>query len=284
MSKSNEEAGVFEPCNKSKEEILEAIRECAARTGYYPSFNELSRMMDISMRRIRQLFGRYSRAVQAAGVDPQGPGRELKMDQLFADWALVVRKLGKVPTMDLYRRNSRYSVRPLVSRFKSWGEVAQRMHEYAEKNGLQSEWEDVLAIARTYMDKHKAVAGTYAEATGLTFVPQARTAGPLFGNPLMAEAMATAPVNEMGVVCLFGMLAKRLGFLVLRIQSGYPDGLALRRVGADKWEMVRIEFEFESRNFVLHDHDKKECDLIVCWLDNWPNCPIEVVQLSKVVG
>ncbi len=240
--------------------------------------------MDISMRRIRQLFGRYSRAVQEAGVDPQGPGRELKMEQLFTDWALVVRKLGKVPTMELYRRNSRYSVRPLVSRFKIWGEVAQRMHEYAEKNGLMEDWEDVFAIARTYMDGQKPRARTYEEATGLKFLPSPRSGRPLYGNPLMEEAMATSPVNEMGVVCLFGMLARQLGFVVLRIQAGYPDCLALRRVGPDQWEMVRIEFEFESRNFLMHGHDKKECDLIVCWVNNWPGCPLEVVELSKVVS
>jgi hypothetical protein len=44
---------------------------------------------------------------------------------------------------------------------------------------------------------------------------------------------------------------------------------------------VRIEFEFESKSFVWHGHDAKECDLIVCWENNWPECPLEVVELRR---
>jgi hypothetical protein len=44
---------------------------------------------------------------------------------------------------------------------------------------------------------------------------------------------------------------------------------------------VRIEIEFLSRNFLQHFHDPKECDLIVCWENNWAECPLEVVELKK---
>jgi hypothetical protein len=44
-----------------------------------------------------------------------------------------------------------------------------------------------------------------------------------------------------------------------------------------------LNFELESRNFLLHKHDPKGCDLIVCWVHNWPECPLEVIELSKVV-
>ncbi|HEY2495946.1 MAG TPA: hypothetical protein VGK24_02655 [Candidatus Angelobacter sp.] len=32
-------------------------------------------------------------------------------------------------------------------------------------------------------------------------------------------------------------------------------------------------------------HDPKKCDVIVCWIHNWPECPewIEVVELSREV-
>ncbi|HKV93584.1 MAG TPA: hypothetical protein VJW20_13640 [Candidatus Angelobacter sp.] len=32
-------------------------------------------------------------------------------------------------------------------------------------------------------------------------------------------------------------------------------------------------------------HDPKKCDVIVCWVHNWPECPkhIEVIELSKVI-
>jgi hypothetical protein len=43
--------------------------------------------------------------------------------------------------------------------------------------------------------------------------------------------------------------------------------------------------EYESRNFLVHDHDAKACDLIVCRVHNWPECPdnLEVLELSGVV-
>jgi hypothetical protein len=47
---------------------------------------------------------------------------------------------------------------------------------------------------------------------------------------------------------------------------------------------VRIEFEYQSRNFMKHMHDVKGCDVIVCWEHNWPECPIEVIELKSLVG
>jgi hypothetical protein len=72
-----------------------------------------------------------------------------------------------------------------------------------------------------------------------------------------------APVNEAGVLYLFGALSERLGFLVLRVQAEFPDCEAMRLVGEGRMQMVRIEFEYESRNFLKHAHDPSGCDLIV---------------------
>jgi hypothetical protein len=60
-------------------------------------------------------------------------------------------------------------------------------------------------------------------------------------------ALGLAPTNEMGVVFLFGTLAKELGFMVIRLQSGFPDCEAFREVEPGRWQWVRIEFEYESR-------------------------------------
>jgi hypothetical protein len=106
----------------------------------------------------------------------------------------------------------------------------------------------------------------------------------VYGRPILLPELATAPTNEMGVVFLFGVLARQLGFMVLRVQPGFPDVEALRCGKDGQWRWVRIELEFESRNFLLHGHDPKGCDLIVCWEHNWPSCPVEVMELSKIVG
>jgi hypothetical protein len=97
--------------------------------------------------------------------------------------------------------------------------------------------------------------------------------------------MRHEPVNEQGVVLLFGMLAERLGYVVEAAQKGFPDCEAKRQISPQRWERVRIEFEFESRNFRDHGHPADGCDVIVCWRHNWRECPahLEVVELSSAI-
>jgi hypothetical protein len=41
------------------------------------------------------------------------------------------------------------------------------------------------------------------------------------------------PVNEQGVVLLFGMLAKDLGNMIEAVQKGFPDREAKRQIALD---------------------------------------------------
>ena len=106
---------------------------------------------------------------------------------------------------------------------------------------------------------------------------------PVYGQSIRFGPMAYAPVNEIGVVFLFGAMAWQLGFVLHRLQPDFPDCEAMRRVAGDKCQLVSIEFELESRNFMRHRHDASRCDLIVCWKHNWPQCPLEVLELRKLV-
>jgi hypothetical protein len=97
--------------------------------------------------------------------------------------------------------------------------------------------------------------------------------------------MRHEPVNEQGVVLLFGMLAKKMGYVIEAVQTGFPDCEAKRQITPERWQRVQIEFEFESRNFRDHGHPASGCDVIVCWRHNWEECPesIEVVELSAII-
>jgi hypothetical protein len=33
-----------------------------------------------------------------------------------------------------------------------------------------------------------------------------------------------------------------------------------------------------------HGHDPAGCDLIVCWQHDWPDSPLEVIELCSVIG
>jgi HNH endonuclease len=109
---------------------------------------------------------------------------------------------------------------------------------------------------------------------------------PVMGAPFDRRPLTNAPANEMGVVFLFALVAADLGFQVESLWGRFPDGHGKREVAPGKWQDVRIEFEFESKNFALHGHDPKGCDVIVCWRHNWKGCPeeIEVVELCRLFG
>jgi len=99
---------------------------------------------------------------------------------------------------------------------------------------------------------------------------------------MLSSPLAFAPINEMAVVFLFGAVARQLGFIVTRLQKEFPDCEALRQVDRERWQRILIEFEYESRNFLAHEHNVKGCDMIICWKHNWPECPLEVLELSKL--
>jgi hypothetical protein len=269
----------------TKEEIIAAIKECAKNLGRAPSQPELSSVFPaIKMGTIRKYLGTYRQALEESGLAGAGCGYEATIDELFRDWAQIVRKMGKVPTMTEYDRESRYSVRPLSGRFKRWTQVPRGMHEYAQQKKLDVEYADVLNVIRQHYKEEPESAWIFEQRTG----PVTSHAFPMadreiYGPPLVQAHLVCGPTNEAGVVFLFGMLAGQLGFMVTRIQTEFPDCEALRRVGEERWQRVRIEFEYESRNFLKHFHNAAECDLIICWSHNWPECPLEVIELKPVV-
>ncbi len=205
------------------------------------------------------------------------------MKELFEEWARMVRETGKVPSVSEYGQRSAYSIRPLTQRYGSWSFVAEGMAQYAETNALAEPWADVLEIARKYSSEVKG-AYTLKQERAQTSRPRVRTDRPLCGAPFLHTALGFAPVNEMGVVFLFGAMASKLGFMVTWIGTQFPDVEAYREVAPGRWQWVRIEVEFLSRNFLHHSHDPKGCDLIVCWENNWPDCPLEVIELKKCMG
>lgn len=107
----------------------------------------------------------------------------------------------------------------------------------------------------------------------------------IYGEPINFRGLTYAPVNEQGVVLLFGMLAKELGFHVQLVRQGYPDCKAIHNMGDGRYEEVNIEFEFRSSSFKCHLKEEVKTDFIVCWVHDWHNCPpsIKVLELSRLI-
>jgi hypothetical protein len=263
---------------RTNEALVKAIQKCAKKLKRIPGFRDLEKI-GIGRGLLETRWGGLQPALAAAGIEAAGTGFRHSNSTLLLDWAKVVRKQGRIPSVSEYRKLSRFCHAPLHARF-GWKLVPEAFEEFAQDKALQEEWADVLAIIAARPRKgSRCQISTARKSQSVDTFPER----PIYGNPLPWPELLHEPVNEGGVVFAFGMMARRLGFAVRRIQRAFPDCEALREVSRNQWQMVRIEFEFESRNFVLHQHDPNGCDVIVCWVHNWPECPvnIEVVELCK---
>jgi hypothetical protein len=210
-------------------------------------------------------------------------GNKLPLERLFLDWATVTRSLGKIPSKAEFAHMAKHSDTPLKTRFGSWGQVPRYLRRYIEEQGRTEEWKDVMALIREYEQGQDGMEMTPTPECEQK-KPRVMTDRPLFGPLIRPYPAIHGPINESGVIYMFGTVSQRLGFAVMLIQGAFPDCLALRLVDNERWQLVRIEFEYESRNFLRHLHDPSQCDIIVCWKHNWPDCPLEVIELSKVIA
>jgi hypothetical protein len=104
------------------------------------------------------------------------------------------------------------------------------------------------------------------------------------GERIDLPVLNYAPLNEMGVILLFGYYMQDLGFShVEEIRAGFPDAIAMQRLDPKKFKRVRIEFEYRASAFKAHGHAIAGCDVIVCWENDWPDCPIDVIELKTTL-
>ncbi|MBI4563326.1 MAG: hypothetical protein HY716_01360 [Planctomycetes bacterium] len=268
----------------TRDEIVEAIKKTAKAVGRVPSKREFHAQSGISEYKATNHFASWNEAVQAAGLDPNLSNVRIEDEQLLKDWAAVVRILRRIPTVVQFRRHGKHNHRVLEKRFGPWSVMPNKFRELF---GSNREYADVIALLPAPTDRADAgVPTATVNSEPLVTHRHARPdSRPTYGNPLGFRGLRHEPVNEQGVVFLFGMVAHELGYLVEAVQEGFPDCEAKRQIGPGKWPRVRIEFEYESRTFRDHGHAVDGCDIVVCWRHNWPECPphLEVVELSSVI-
>jgi hypothetical protein len=283
----------------TKEEIVKSIRVCAKKLHRNPSLRELRTMAGVPAKHVYKRLGSLRKALQVAGLEGIGPGFSPAEETVLRDWATVARKLKKLPSILEYERAGRFSGKPFQRLYGSWRGTAEGFCAFAGKHGLQARWRDVLEMIAD--GQARSSAGTIRTAVGANATARVaiqvqdegekkryRKGGilrdrPVYGPPLLWPELAHEPTNELGVVFVFGMMARKLGFVVHLLQAGFPDCIAMREVAPGVWQRVRIEFEFESRNFKKHKHRRDKCDVIVCWKHNWKDCPLDVVELGKEI-
>lgn len=281
----------FPETSVQKDQIISAIKEIAAELGRPPSRSEFLKRSGISEYYVTKFFIGWRQAVAESGLEPNLSNVKIDDEVLLQDWGCVVREIRHIPTQVLYRKSGKFSLSTYEKRFGPWSVIPQKFREFAQE---RPEWVDVLALLPVVSNSpdlrirlrqsetgeapatHKAVSDHQHNRLGGV---------PTFGDPIDFRGLRHEPVNEQGVVFLFGMVARELGYMVEAVQTGYPDCEAKRQIGPGKWQRVRVEFEFESRNFKAHGHPVDGCDVIVCWRHNWLDCPenLEVLELQSVI-
>src|SRR5579871_6106909 len=271
--------------------VADAIREIANKLGHVPSRSEFRAQAGVSEYQILRHFPSWREAVRAAGFEPNSTNARLEDDTLLEDWGALVRKNRRIPTRVQYRKEGTYSPEVFEKHFGPWSAIPERFRAFAQ---IKPDWTDVVALlpvpatpeTRRMLPSAPTAGGDFAISTPTSGHRHNKLEGvPTYGDPIDFRGLRHEPVNEQGVVFLFGMVAKELGFLVEAMRVGFPDCEAKRRIAPERWQRVYIEFEFESRNFWNHGHPASGCDVIVCWKHNWEDCPeeLEVVELSSVI-
>jgi len=274
----------------TKKQILQAIVSLAKKRGHTPSILEFAAQQEISRSSLFLIFPKWNDAVRAAGLKPNRLYVRSEDDELLKDWGETVRKMRAIPSRWAYRRAGKHYPLVLEKRFGGWDSVPQAFRNFAKgKRG----WADVLALLpapeageHNLQRKRNPQRGRHALQLSPGKTQRAKFKNrPTYGSPIHFPSFRHEPVNEQGVVLLFGMLAKDLGYIIEAAQKEFPDCEAQREIAPGRWQRVRIEFEYESKNFQQHGHSLNGCDVIVCWRHNWDNCPkhIEVVELSSVI-
>lgn len=111
-----------------------------------------------------------------------------------------------------------------------------------------------------------------------------------FVFPNLNSIIQREPVDEMGVVSLFCVMFDKLKNIKINlpqfdysitfesikyIREKFPDACIECSTSKNKRVELNIEFEFESSSYVRHKHhadkENNNCDLIVCWENNWKN-------------
>lgn len=268
-----------------RKHVINSIARIAKELGHAPSRSEFTARSGISSHFVLRRFRGWNDAVRAAGLCPHTENVRVEDRALLEDWGKQVRRNRRLHSRYAHMHDGKYDPSTIEKRFGPWSKMPEAFRKFAKG---KRQWADVVALLPVRKRKRASELNCdNALSTSPNKVQHARGRGdrPTYGNPTDFRGLRHEPVNEQGVVFLFGMLAERLGFLVEAVQKGFPDCEAKRQIGPERWQRVSIEFEFESRNFRDHRHPLHGCDLIVCWRHNWDDCPkhIEVLELSSVV-
>jgi hypothetical protein len=271
----------------TKEELIAAAQALAKKLGATRLSERAFRTsVGISRRRFQRHFRSWAELCAQAGLEPIALREPISDDRIFRAMHDAFLAQGGIGTRLETIERLEIGIDTVYRRCGNWTRALIEFAAWARENAPNFPYLPDIERRTLYLTTTKRDVAKYLRPSPSDMPPGPpwRTVGGrLCGDPMHDWPMLHEPINESGVVLAFGMLARDLGFVVDSVAPGFPDCTAKRRVGTKQWESVRIEFEYRSRNFAAHKHDPEGCDLIVCWEHDWPDCPLEVLELRAAV-
>jgi hypothetical protein len=264
----------------TRNDLIALIQDVASRLQKDKvSRSEFIRETGISEWHVSKHFESWNDLVESAGLTPTVTTR-IEDDDLFSAMYTTFMKHGGVSTRTKFGKLCEFSSDVYKRRWGRWKNVLLQFRLWLERYERDFPYlEELPQIENNPNVKKLTVDSAEHKQTYAWSTSNQLQYGPL----LNFRGLQHAPINEQGVVFVFGMIAFELGFVVESVAAGFPDCEAKRRVGKERWERVSIEFEYKSKNFHAHGHDPSQCDLIICWIDDWDECPLEVIELKSAI-
>jgi len=277
----------------SKESLIQTLQNLAARL-HKDTLTLIEVAEVISPSVVRDYFGSLGNALEAAGLRRASKAEHLdavrpvlSQEELFLSLFRVEQLVGREPRTNDYSAHGEYSVKPYKKRFGNWPNTLKHYRRWKSENpercSLSPDSENGPTHAEATPEPSERLHPQLSHTIDSTAkIPQPAQ---LYGEPLDFRGLRHAPINEQGVVYLFGMVSRELGFYIEAIQQGFPDceGKYLYDAKKNLWAKARIEFEFRASCFREHGHDANQCDFVVCWINDWPECPVTVIELRKEI-
>ena len=286
---------------EDRHEIIAKLKEIAAQLGTTSvPRHQFLRHSKVSERRIMKLFGSYNELVTAAGLRarqfPTADTPTFSDNELLDEIVRILRLPDSKPTRIFFEQNAKVSASVCERRFGGWisavSAASKRLDSNQDVDLLRRIGEYTSPSLRSTV---RPLRGGFNNEFESSEKPEANdhpgheylatSSSNIYGEFVNFRGLQHAPVNEQGVVFLFGMICREMGYVVEIVKTGFPDCEAKRKIRSKPgmWQRVRIEFEYQSRNFRSHGHDPDQCDVIVCWEHNWTECPLEVVELKTIL-
>lgn len=254
----------------SDENLLNEIRKAAEKLGKDTlTQKEYKNRARTNPSTIIRRFGSWNAALKKAGLSAKN-NRNISDENLFAEIEKVWDRLGRQPKLDEMKLGN-FHPTTYQRRFGNWImalEEFARWKNKGQKDATKDLEETALDISPDQPQKKRVSKRVE------------------YGEPIEFLGLRHAPLNEQGVVYLFGILSKQLGFIIEAVRTDFPDCEGKRQIlgKQGRWERVAIEFEYKSSNFKEHGHNPDECDVIVCWEHDWKDCPVEVISLKELMS